>query len=132
VGQLSSALIDVGSDGFPEDHASGTAAGIIRNDRNSIAIGLTQELHAEALMKCDGIEICRCGDRFDVPAAVRSRKLREVSEKLLCEVLPAGRRPYGDSMYISNRLGLRDKAKQVSDDLTICTNDERRVSKLMD
>ena len=53
-------------------------------------------------------------------------------EKLVCEVLPAGRRPYGDSMYISNRLGLRDKAKQVSDDLTTCTDDERRVSELMD
>ena len=83
-------------------------------------------------MKCDGIEICRRGDRFDVPAAMRARKLREVSEKLVCEVLPTGRSPYGDSMYISDRLGLLDKAEQVSDDLTICTNDERRVSELMD
>jgi len=83
-------------------------------------------------MKCDGIEICRRGDRFDVPAAVRSCKLREVSEKLICEVLPTGRCADGDSMYISNRLGLRDKAKQVGDDLTVCTHDERRVSELMD
>ena len=74
MGQLSSALIDVGSDGFPEDHARATAVGIIRNDRNSIAVEFTEELHAEALMKCDGIEICRRGDRFDVPAAMRARK----------------------------------------------------------
>jgi hypothetical protein len=58
-------------------------------------------------------------------------ELHEVAEKLVREVLPTGGSPDGDGMHISNRLGLRDKAKQVGDYLGSPTNDERRVSKLV-
>jgi hypothetical protein len=34
-------------------------------------------------------------------------------------------------MHVSNRLGLREKAKQIRDDLPSVANDERRVSKLV-
>src|SRR5262245_52193026 len=34
-------------------------------------------------------------------------------------------------MHVSNRLGLREKAKQIRDDLGPVANDERRVSKLV-
>jgi hypothetical protein len=64
-------------------------------------------------------------------ATILPSELHEVTEKLLCEVLPAGERPYGDHMHIPNRLSLRDKAKQVSDDLGSPMNEEGRVSKLM-
>src|SRR5262249_62338637 len=58
------------------------------------------------------------------------RELNEVAEKLLREALPAGGRTHGDRMHISDRLGLREKAKQIRDDLPSVANDERRVSKL--
>ena len=35
-------------------------------------------------------------------------------------------------MHVSNWLGLRDKAEQISDDPRFVMDDERRVSKLMD
>src|SRR6516162_8697917 len=59
------------------------------------------------------------------------RKLNEVAEKLLREVLPAGGHADGDRMHISNRLALREKAKQIRNDLPSVANDERRVSKFV-
>jgi hypothetical protein len=66
-----------------------------------------------------------------MPATMPPCELHEVSDELVCEVLPTGGCPDGDRMHISNRLGLREKAKQVSDYLGSSTNDERRVSKLV-
>src|SRR5499433_1261065 len=59
------------------------------------------------------------------------RKLNEVAEKLLRQASPAGGHADGDRMHISNRFGLREKAKQIRDDLPSVANDERRVSKLV-
>jgi hypothetical protein len=39
---------DVCLDGLPKDHAMCADAGIVGNHRNSIAIGLAEQLHAEA------------------------------------------------------------------------------------
>ncbi len=47
------------------------------------------------------------------------------------EALPTGGRPHSDRMHISDRFGLREKAKQISDDLDSVANDECRVSKLV-
>src|SRR5262249_16486554 len=58
-------------------------------------------------------------------------ELDEVAEKHLREASPAGRRTDGERMHVSDRLGLREKAKQIRDDLLSVANDERRVSKLM-
>src|SRR5262249_47603109 len=66
----------------------------------------------------------------DVLATMPPRELNEVAEKLLREALPAGGRTHGDRMHISDRLGLREKAKQIRDDLPSVANDERRASKL--
>src|SRR5499433_2013518 len=59
------------------------------------------------------------------------RKLNEVAEKLLRQASPAGGHADGDRMHISNRFGLREKAKQIREDLPSVANDERRVSKLV-
>src|SRR5215831_6718600 len=48
---------DVRLDRLPKDHAICAAAGIVGDDRNSIAIGVAEELHAQALVKCDGVQI---------------------------------------------------------------------------
>jgi len=58
-------------------------------------------------------------------------ELGEVAEKLLREALPTGGRADGDRMHISDRLGLREKAKQIRNDLPSVANDESRVSKLV-
>src|SRR5262249_56536356 len=58
-------------------------------------------------------------------------ELNEVAEKLLRQASPAGGHADGDRMHISNRFGLREKAKQIRDDLPSVANDERRVSKLV-
>jgi hypothetical protein len=58
-------------------------------------------------------------------------ELHEVAEKLACEALPTGGRPHSDRMHIADRFGLREKAKQISDDLGSVANDECRVSKLV-
>jgi hypothetical protein len=58
-------------------------------------------------------------------------ELHEVAEKLTREALPAGGRSHSDRMHVSDRLGLREKAKQIRDDLDSVPNDERRVSKLV-
>src|SRR5262249_30365231 len=71
------------------------------------------------------------GDRFDVLATVPPSERHEVAEKLLREALPAGGRAHGDRMHISDRLGLREKAKQIRNDLPSIADDERRVSKLV-
>src|SRR5215470_16698436 len=55
----------------------------------------------------------------------------EVAEKRLREASPAGRRTDGERMHVSDRLGLREKAKQIREDLGSVANDERRVSKLV-
>src|ERR1700719_1427028 len=55
----------------------------------------------------------------------------EVTEKLAREALPASGRPHSDRMHISDRFGLREKAKQISDDLGSVANDECRISKLV-
>src|SRR6516162_1267198 len=55
------------------------------------------------------------------------RKLNEVAEKLLREASPAGGHADGDRMHISNRLALREKAKQIRNDLPSVANDERMV-----
>ena len=55
----------------------------------------------------------------------------EVTEKLAREALPASGRPHGDRMHVSDRFGLREKAKQISDDLGSVANDECRVSELV-
>ena len=44
-------------DRLPKDHARCAAAGIVGGDGNSIAIGFAEELHAEAFVKCDGLQI---------------------------------------------------------------------------
>ena len=44
-------------------------------------------------------------------------ELHEVLEKLTREALPTGGRPHSDRVHISDRFGLREKAKQISDDL---------------
>ena len=44
-------------DRLPKDHARRAAAGIVWGDGNSIAIGFAEELHAEAFVKCDGLQI---------------------------------------------------------------------------
>src|SRR6516164_11573421 len=58
-------------------------------------------------------------------------ELREVLEKLTREALPTGGGPHTDHVHISDRLGLREKAKQICDHLSPTANDERRVSKLV-
>src|SRR5262245_31811643 len=58
-------------------------------------------------------------------------ELNEVAEKRLREASPAGRRADGERMHVSHRFGLREKAKQIRDDLPSVANDERRVSKLV-
>src|SRR5262252_5897947 len=58
-------------------------------------------------------------------------ELHEVAEKLTREALPTGGRSHSDRMHVSDRLGLREKAKQIRDDLPSVANDERRVSKLV-
>jgi hypothetical protein len=58
-------------------------------------------------------------------------ELNEVAEKLLPEASPAGGRTDGERMHVSDRFGLREKAKQIRDDLGSAANDERRVSKLV-
>ena len=68
---------------------------------------------------------------LDVPAPMPPSELNEMTEKLVRQVLPASGRPHGDRMNIANRLGLRDKAEQVSDDLGSPTNNEGRVSELV-
>src|SRR5262249_2623366 len=55
----------------------------------------------------------------------------EVAEKRLREASPAGRRTDGERMHVSDRFGLREKTKQIRDDLGSVANDERRVSKLV-
>ena len=94
-------------------------------------MSFAEELHAEAVVKCDGPQIRRRGDRLDVPAAVPASELHEVAEKLTRETLPTGGRPHSDRMHISDRFGLREKAKQIREDLSPVANDERRVSKLV-
>ena len=59
-------------------------------------------------------------------------QLDEVAEKAPGEMASARRCPDGERMHISDRLGLRDEAEQISDDPRSVTDDERRVSKLMD
>jgi hypothetical protein len=49
-----------------------------------------------------------------MPATMSSSELDEVTEKVMCETLPTRRSADGNRMHISNRLGLRDKAEQVS------------------
>ena len=44
-------------DRLPKDYARCAAAGIVGGDGNSIAIGFAEELHAEAFVKCDGLQI---------------------------------------------------------------------------
>src|SRR5258708_38462572 len=107
------------------------AAGIGGKHRNSIDIGVAEEPHAEALVKCDGPQICRRGYRLVEPATMQPSQLHEVAEKLAREALPTGRRPHSDRVHISHRFGLREKAKQISDDLGSVANDECRVSKLV-
>jgi hypothetical protein len=58
-------------------------------------------------------------------------ELNEVAEKLLREASPAGGRTDGEGMHVSDRFGLRKKAKQIRDDLGSVANDKRRVSKLV-
>jgi hypothetical protein len=58
-------------------------------------------------------------------------ELHEVLEKLTREALPTGGGPHSNRMHVSNRLGLREKAKQIGEDLGSVANDERRVSKLV-
>jgi len=82
-------------------------------------------------VKCDGPQISRRGYRLDVPATMPPSELHEVVEKLACEALPTGGRPHSDRMHISDRFGLREKAKQIREDLSPVANDERRVSKLV-
>src|SRR5260221_9588217 len=79
-------------DGLPKHHARCATAGVVGNHRKSID-RLAEELHAEAFMKCDGIQICRCGYGLDVPAPMPSSELNEVTEKLVRQVLPASGRP---------------------------------------
>src|SRR5262245_5404925 len=90
-----------------------------------------EELHAEAFVKCDRPLICRRGYRFDVLATMPPSELLEAAEKLTREALPTGGPPDSNRMNISNRFGLREKAKQISEDLSPVANDKRRVSKLM-
>ena len=44
--------------------------------------------------------------------------------------LPTGGHSHSDRMHVSDRFGLREKAKQIREDLSPVANDERRVSKL--
>src|SRR5262249_41881168 len=122
---------DVRLDRLPKDHARCAAAGIVGGDGNSIAIGFAEELDAGAFVERDGRRIGRRGDRLDVLATVPPSELDEVAEKLLPEASPAGRRTDGDRMHVSDRLGLREKAKQIRDDLGSVANDERGVAKLV-
>ena len=55
----------------------------------------------------------------------------EVAEKLTREASPTGGCADGDRVHISDRLGLREEAKQIGEDLGSVANDERRVSKLV-
>src|SRR5258708_20517401 len=66
-----------------------------------------------------------------MPATMPPSERHEVAEKLAREALPTGGRPHSDRMHISDRFGLREKAKQISDDLDSVANDECRVSKLV-
>src|SRR5499427_3866951 len=66
-----------------------------------------------------------------MPATMRPSELHEVAEKLTRQPLPPGGRSHSDRMHVSDRLGLREKAKQIRDDLPSVANDERRVSKLV-
>src|SRR5262249_15839117 len=90
-----------------------------------------EELHAEAFVKCDRPLICRRGYRFDVLATMPPSELLEAAEKLTREALPTGGPPDSNRMHISNRFGLREKAKQISEDLSPVADDKRRVSKLV-
>src|SRR5258707_10658643 len=67
---------DIGLDRFPKNHAWRAAAGIVGKHRNSIDIGVAEEPHAEALVKCDGSQICRRGYRLDVPATMPPSELK--------------------------------------------------------
>ena len=120
------------SDGLPKDDTRCAAAGIVGDDRYAVRIRFAEELHAEALVKGDRARIGRCRYRLDVPAALAAGELDEVAEKVLGEMLSPRGCPDGDRMHISDRLGLRDKAEQISDDPRSVTDDERGVSKLMD
>jgi hypothetical protein len=48
---------DVRLDRLPKDYARCAAPGIVGGDGNSVATGFSEELHAEAFMKCDGLQI---------------------------------------------------------------------------
>ena len=80
-------------------------------------MSFAEELHAETFVKRDGPQICRRGCRLDVPATMPPSELHEVAEKLTREALPAGGRSHSDRMHVSDRLGLREKAKQIRDEL---------------
>jgi hypothetical protein len=83
-------------------------------------------------MKGDRARIGRRRYRLDVPAALAAGELDEVAEKAPGEMVSPRRCPDGERMHISDRLGLRDEAEQISDDPRSVADDERRVSKLMD
>src|SRR6266511_5293236 len=121
-----------GLDGLPKDDARCAAAGIVGDDRYAVRIRLAEELHAEALMKGDRARVGRRRYRLDVPAALGAGELDEVAEKVPGETASPRGCPHRDRMHISDRLGLRDEAEQISDDPGSVTDDERRVSKLMD
>ena len=65
-------------------------------------------------------------------AAMAAGDLDEVVKKVLCEMLSPRGYSDGDRMHISNLLGLREEAEQISDDPRSVTDEERRVSKLVD
>jgi hypothetical protein len=119
-------------DALPKDYARGAAPCIVADDRYAIRIRFAEELHAEAFMKGDRAQIGGRGYRLDMPAAMPLGELDEVTEKVLCKMLPPSGSSDGDHMHISNWLDLRDKAKQISNDVDPVVNYERRVSKLMD
>ena len=119
-------------DGLPKDDAGCPGAGIVGDDRYAIRIRFAKELHAEALVKGNRAQIGRRRYRLDVPAAMAAGELDEVAKKVLGEMLSPRGRSDGDRMHISNRLGLRDKAEQISGDARSVTDDERRVSEFMD
>ena len=83
-------------------------------------------------MKGDRAKIGRGSYRLDMRAAMAAGDLDEVVKKVLCEMLSPRGCSDGDRMHISNLLGLREEAEQISDDPRSVTDDERRVSKLMD
>jgi hypothetical protein len=67
-----------------------------------------------------------------MPAPLPLGELDEVAEQLLPEMSSSCRGADRDRMHISNRLGLRDKAEQISNDLRSIANYEGRAPKLMD